>query len=252
MSQNSTMASDPVVNRTSFEDMLAEEVNFTPARNQSKHLTFQDTMGGVTPSTPNRKQEDVVLPSRPTEQSHPEEISFHAAAHKIRKMWEPKISKLKGRYSSSIGLIFQSWLKDIHVHVEDRRLTHRGTIQLVKDFTTEHAQDEVEFYMGMVATENQSFKGLIGIIGWNLIWFTYKVFINKYGEGKLNSFDCLAGVNPLLFSQLCLYYYAEISKEHDYGVQSIYHHTDKDVVSPKNWLPWLKEVQPSFIRNDGL
>ena len=61
-----------------------------------------------------------------------------------------------------------------------------------------------------------------GITGWNLIWLTYKVFAEKYGE-HFDSFECLGGVNPLLFSQLCLYHYAEISKEHDYGVQFIYH-----------------------------
>ena len=31
----------------------------------------------------------------------------------------------------------------------------------MKDFTVEHAQDEVEFYIGMVAKEDQSFEGLI-------------------------------------------------------------------------------------------
>ena len=36
----------------------------------------------------------------------------------------------------------------------------REAIQLVKDFTMEHAQGEVEFYMGMVAEKDQSFKGL--------------------------------------------------------------------------------------------
>ena len=76
-------------------------------------------------------------------------------------MQEPKISKLNGGYSSSAGLIFQSWLKDIHIHVEDRRLKQREAMQLVKDFTTEHAWDEVEVYMGMIAEEDQSFKGLI-------------------------------------------------------------------------------------------
>ena len=76
-------------------------------------------------------------------------------------MREPKISKLKGGYSSSAGLIFQSWLKDICVHMEDQRLTQRETIQLVKDFTAECARDEVEFYMGMMAEEDQSFEGLI-------------------------------------------------------------------------------------------
>ena len=45
--------------------------------------------------------------------------------------------------------------------MEDRRLLQREAIQLVKDFTTEHAWDEVEFYMVMMAEEDQSFKGLI-------------------------------------------------------------------------------------------
>ena len=34
-------------------------------------------------------------------------------------------------------------------------------MQLVEDFTTEHDQDEVEFYMDMVAEEDQSVKGLV-------------------------------------------------------------------------------------------
>ena len=33
-------------------------------------------------------------------------------------------------------------------------------MQLIKDFTAEHACDEVEFYMGMVTEEQQTFKGL--------------------------------------------------------------------------------------------
>ena len=103
----------------------------------------------------------MVLPSRPIEKNHPEEIGLYVAAHKFQKMWEPKSSKLKDEYSSSAGLIFQSWLKDIHVHMEDRRLTLREAIQLLEDFTAEHAQYEVEFYMGMMAEEDQSFEGLI-------------------------------------------------------------------------------------------
>ena len=128
----------------------------------SLHFKFSDmTEGSFTSSTPCIQQEEVALPSKPIIQSHPEEIGLHVAVHKFRKMQEPNISKLKGGYSSSAGLVFQSWLKDIHVHVEDRRLTQRETIQLVKDFTAEHAQDEVEFYMGMVTKEDQSSEGLI-------------------------------------------------------------------------------------------
>ena len=92
------------------------------------------------------------------------------------------------------------------------------------------------------------------IIGWNLIWLTYKVFIEKYEGEKFNSFECLAGVNPLLFSQLCLYHYGETSKEHDSEVQFIYHQTDKENKSiPSKSADLAKrKVQPSFIRKDGL
>ena len=77
---------------------------------------------------------------------------------------------------------------------------------------------------------------LPGIIGWNMIWLTYEGFINRYGEESFNSFQCLVGVNPLLFYQLCLYHYAEITKDQDYGVQSVYQQTDKKDKSPKYWL----------------
>ena len=82
----------------------------------------------------------------------------------------------------------------------------------------------------------------------------YQVFVEKYGGEKFNSFECLGGVNPLLFSQLCLYHYAEISKEQDFGVKSIYHQTDKDIKSTPSKLAYLakRKVQPSFLGKDGL
>ena len=64
-------------------------------------------------------------------------------------------------YSATANLIFQSWLKDIRVHVEDRNMTQREAVQLIKDFTAECACNEVEFYMGMVMEEQQTFEGLI-------------------------------------------------------------------------------------------
>ena len=82
------------------------------------------------------------------------------AAQEFWKMWDPKISKLKGGYTFSAWWIFQSWLKAICVHREDRWLTQREATQLV-DFTTEHAWDKVEFYVGMVPEEKQCFEGLI-------------------------------------------------------------------------------------------
>ena len=77
------------------------------------------------------------------------------------KLCEPKINKLKGGYSATANLIFQSWLKDINIHFEDQNLTERKAIQLVKDFTAERACNEVEFYMGMIADDQQTFDGLM-------------------------------------------------------------------------------------------
>ena len=88
--------------------------------------------GGLTP-TPHNLQEEVAVPAKPTCQSHPEEIGLHGAACEFRKIQEPKISKLKGSYTSSARLVFKSWLKDIYVHVQDRKLTQREAIQLVKN-----------------------------------------------------------------------------------------------------------------------
>ena len=83
------------------------------------------------------------------------------AVQEFHKLHEPKINKLKGGYSPTANLIFQLWLKDINVHVQDWNLTEREAIQLVKDFTAERAHNEVEFYMGMIADEQQSFDGLV-------------------------------------------------------------------------------------------
>ena len=66
--------------------------------------------------------------------------------------------------------------------------------------------------------------------------------MEKYWGEIFNSFECLGGVNPLLFFQLCLYHYAEISKEHNVEVWLIYHQTSDDVNLPSvNLLTWLKK-----------
>ena len=86
---------------------------------------------------------------------------MEVAAQEFRKLREPKINNLKGGYSATANLIFQSWLKDINIHVEDRNLTEREAIQLVKDFTAGRAHNEVEFYMGMISDDQQTFDGLV-------------------------------------------------------------------------------------------
>ena len=91
----------------------------------------------------------------------PPSYDMQMAVQEFRKLCKPKINKLKGGYSATANLIFQSWLKDIRVHVKERSLSQREAIQLVKDFTAEHAHDEVEFYMGMVVDDQQTFEGLV-------------------------------------------------------------------------------------------
>ena len=53
---------------------------------------------------------------------------------------------------------------------------------------------------------------LPGIVGWNLIQLSYNAFVEKYGTSGFDSFICPEGVNPLLFSQLCVYHHSNTSK----------------------------------------
>ena len=87
--------------------------------------------------------------------------SLQAAATEFKKLREPKVAKFIGGYSSDASLIFQSWLKDIRVYTFEHHLSQREAIQLVKDYTSEQARSEVEYYLGLTPEEEQSFQGLI-------------------------------------------------------------------------------------------
>ena len=87
--------------------------------------------------------------------------SLQAAATKFKKLREPKVAKFKGGYSSDASLVFQSWLKDIQVYTIERCLSQQEAIQLVKDYTSEQARSEVEYYLGLTPEQEQSFQGLI-------------------------------------------------------------------------------------------
>ena len=157
--------------REHFEDELAEEATW--GSNHPHHVHFAGSEKGVFTSTPLKSAAKVgedytLLPQQKQGRqnllsstvSQPK-YSMQMAACKFCKLCKPKINKLKGGYSATVNLIFQSWLKDIRVHVEDRNLTEREAMQLVKDFTAECAHNEVEFYMGMVADDQKTFEGLV-------------------------------------------------------------------------------------------
>ena len=87
--------------------------------------------------------------------------SLQAAATEFKKLREPKVAKFKGGYSSNASLVFQSWLKDIRVYTIEHHLSQWEAIQLVKDYTSEQARSEVEYYLGLTPEQEQSFQGLI-------------------------------------------------------------------------------------------
>ena len=123
------------------------------------HFT-SNPQGGFT-STPLRHPEEGRTKARVSTEVYPPGYDMKVVVQEFCKLCEPKINKLKGGYSATANLIFQSWLKDINVCVQDWNLTEREAIQLVKDFTAERAHNEVEFYMGMIVDEQQSFDGLV-------------------------------------------------------------------------------------------
>ena len=48
------------------------------------------------------------------------------------------------------------------------------------------------------------------IVGWNLVKLAYQEFLKKYNINVFEDFQCPDGVNPLIFSQLCIYYCADV------------------------------------------
>ena len=86
--------------------------------------------------------------------------SLQAAATEFKKLHELKVAIFKRGYSSDASLVFQSWLKDIWVYTIEHHLSQWEAIQLVKDYTSEQARSEVEYYLGLTPKEEQSFQGL--------------------------------------------------------------------------------------------
>ena len=150
----------PVIGRSQFEDELAEEATWN-AHQHPQHVHFTSNPQGGFTSTPLRHPEEGRSKARVSTEVYPPRCDMKVVAQEFHKLHKPKINKLKGGYSATANLIFQSWLKDINIHIEDRNLTEREAIQLVKDFTAERACNEVEFYMGMIADDQQSFDGLV-------------------------------------------------------------------------------------------
>ena len=93
---------------------------------------------------------------------------------------------------------------------------------------------------------------LPGIIGWNLIQLSYDVFIKKYGTTGFDSFMCPEGVNPLLFSQLCIYHHSNVWKNNTLGAMSEVMSQNIEISkSPKTDGLSKKKDQLYFKRKNG-
>ena len=127
-----------VIGRSQFENELAEEATWNKHQHP-QHVHFDSNPQGGLTSTPLRHPEEARMRARVNSNVYPPRYDMKVAAQEFCKLHKPKINKLKGGYSATANLIFQSWLKDINIHIEDQNLTEREAIQLVKDFTAERA-----------------------------------------------------------------------------------------------------------------
>ena len=150
----------PVAGRENFENELAKEATWN-AHQHPQHVHFTSNPQGGFTSTSKRHPEEDRMRARVNSEVYPPRYVMKVVVQEFCKLHKPKINKLKGGYSAPANLIFQLWLKDINIHVENQNLTERDAIQLVKDFTAERAHDEVEFYMGMITDDQQTFDGLV-------------------------------------------------------------------------------------------
>ena len=164
----------PTIGRDTLEDILVEEQEEDIPVTPQRWVRFSTSTPIVRPVERPREgiQTSRVSQAPSKEQSLPTLLdtgdlfeegfsqSLQVAATEFKKLREPKVAKFKGGYSSNASLVFQSWLKDIRVYTMECRLSQWEAIQLVKDYTSEQARSEVEYYLGLTPEEEHSFQGL--------------------------------------------------------------------------------------------
>ena len=87
---------------------------------------------------------------------------------------------------------------------------------------------------------------LPGIVGWNLIWLFYNVFVEKHGASGFDSFACLERVNPLLFSQLCVYHHSNTNKSSEVGVSTQSMSQQQERIDPQKTNDLYKKRTKKF------
>ena len=56
------------------------------------------------------------------------------------------MSKLKGRYSANTILILNSWLKNVDMCIQERKLSNMEALKLMKELLETKLRDATEFY----------------------------------------------------------------------------------------------------------
>ena len=87
---------------------------------------------------------------------------------------------------------------------------------------------------------------LPGIVGWNLIQLSCNAFVDKHGTSGFDSFVCLEGVNPLLFSQLCVYHHSNTNKSSRVGVSTQSVSQQQERIDPEKQMTWIKKRSMKF------
>ena len=128
---------------SSTPHLVPQPVSFDVSRIPDSETSGKDTdsEAETRPRTPYQKMK------RMREDASIALHSLQLMAEEFRKIHEPKIQKLKGRYSANAMLVFNLWLKDIEMCIKEQKLTNMEAVQLIKDYTSEGARGEVEFYL---------------------------------------------------------------------------------------------------------
>ena len=149
----------PIIKKDTFEDILAdEEVPMTPQRwaqfdNMITSTPIPRPVAHLEVKTPHLGASQVPsidqgLFDNPELWKDFSEEGFSwsllVVATEFQKLREPKVAKLKGGHSSNASLVSQLWLKDIQIYVLEHHLSQQEVIQLVKDYSSNHAWLEVE------------------------------------------------------------------------------------------------------------
>ena len=159
---------------------LQEEVtNYLPPTVNKKRgavITTDDTFGDLTlggyrdakhvhfASTPIRPEISNINLTPP--RTHKEETITESVLHntmqtlasEFKRTREPKIQKFRGGTSSSVLLVFKSWMQDIECAIKDRNLNNEEELQLVKEFSEGCAHDNINFYLEV--SDSPSVDGL--------------------------------------------------------------------------------------------